>query len=56
MKTIKIIETGRVWTVENNVAHGFLDRGLAVIWTKEMEEPQQNKMMSKKKNKKIKTK
>ena len=48
-------------TVENNVAHGFLERKLAVIWNGEEEEkgfdePKQNKMLNRKKNKKIKVK
>lgn len=48
-------------TVENNVAHGFLDRKLAIRWTPEMEEkgfdePKKDKMLNRRKDKKIKVK
>lgn len=59
MRKIIFKKSGRIMNVENNVAFGFIDRGLAVLFKganmeeKGLDEPQKDKMM-KRTNKKDK--
>lgn len=55
MKTLKLVKTGKLIQVENGLAHGMIERGEAVLVTKELVKPQNDKMMSKDRSK-VKTK
>jgi len=50
MRKIQFKNSGKVVEVENNVAHSFIDRGLAVLY-KGFDEPPKDKMVTIKKNK-----
>ena len=51
MKYIKFLNSGKITLVENNIAHQFIDRKLAVLVKKEVEEPVKDKMISNKRSK-----
>ena len=46
MQKIRFKISGKIAEVENNVAHGFIERGLATLITKEIEESPKNKMIT----------
>ena len=50
MRQIKLKSTGEVLEVENNVAHSFIDRGLATL-SKGLDKPKKDKMISLKRKK-----
>jgi hypothetical protein len=47
MKTVKLTSTGKIVEVENGLAHGMIERGEAIVVSKEVEKPKKNKMMAK---------
>ncbi len=47
MKTLKMTKTGEIKEVENGLAHGMVERGEAIVVSKEVEKPKKNKMMAK---------
>lgn len=46
MQKIIFLNSGKIVEVENNIAHKFIDKGLAVLFKRGLDKPKKDKMIS----------